>query len=174
MKRVEKTKNLGVIIHESLNWDEQFKRVRSKVNTGLMSLKRLKNLLPQGQLCCVYYGLVESHLRYGDIVLGSLNKSNIIALQRLQNRACCTIENAKIKDSCFRSWLNVENIIRYDRDVMTYEIKNKLCPEVFLTNSSQDPRFRNIMHSIVEICRYRDIELNFQNRISLLSLESLE
>ena len=41
IKRVEKTKYLGIIIDENLNWDEPFKRVRSKINTGLMSLKRL-------------------------------------------------------------------------------------------------------------------------------------
>ena len=41
IERVEKTKYLGIIIDENLNWDEQFKRVRSKINTGLMSLKRL-------------------------------------------------------------------------------------------------------------------------------------
>ena len=94
-----------------------------------MGLKRLKNILPQSQLCCVYYGLVESHLRYGDVVWGSLNKSKIVALQRLQNRACCIIENGKIRDSWSRSWLNVENIIRYDWDIMTYKIMNKLRPE---------------------------------------------
>ena len=57
--------------------------------------------------------------------------SNIIALQRLQNRASYIIENAKITDSWSRSWLNVENIIRYDRKIMTYKIMNKLCPEKF-------------------------------------------
>ena len=140
IKRVEKAKYLGVIMDEILNWDEQFKRVISKINTGLMSLKRLKNALPQNQLCCVYYGLVQSHLRCGDVVRGSLNKSKIIALQRLQNRACCIIENAKINDNWFRSWLDVENIIRYDRDIMTYKTINKLCPEkcfkTFLPRSS--------------------------------------
>ena len=99
IKRVEKTKYLGIINDENLNWDEQFKRARSKVYARLVSLKRLKNALPQSQLCCVSYGLVESHLRYGDVVWGSLNKSKIIALQRLQIRACCIIENAKIKDN---------------------------------------------------------------------------
>ena len=131
IKRVEKTKYLGIINDESLNWDEQFKRVRSKIHTGLMSLQRLKSILPQGRLCCVYYGLVESHLRYGDVVWVSMNKSKIISLQRLQNRGCCIIENAKIKDSWSRSWLNVENITRCDRNIITYKTVNKLCPEKF-------------------------------------------
>ena len=96
-----------------------------------MSLKRLKNILPQSQLCCIYYGLVESHLRYGGVVWGSLNKTKIVDLQRLQNRASYIIENAKIKDHWSRSWSNVENIIRYDRNIMTYKIMNKLCSEKF-------------------------------------------
>ena len=108
IKRMEKTKYLGIIIDENLNWDEQFKRVRSKINTGLMSLKCLKNILLQSQFCCVSYGLVKSHLRYGNVVWGSLNKSKMIALQRLQNWS--------------RSWLDVENTIRYNRDIMTYKL----------------------------------------------------
>ena len=59
LTRVEKTKYLGINIDENLGWDEQLKRVRSKISTGL------KNILPQSQLYCVYYG---------DVVWGSLNK----------------------------------------------------------------------------------------------------
>ena len=46
IKRVGKTIYLGIIIDENLNWDEQFKQIRSKINTGLLSLKLLKNILP--------------------------------------------------------------------------------------------------------------------------------
>ena len=54
---------LGMMIDENVDWEEQLKRIRSKINTDPMSLKRLKDfLLPQRQLCCAYYGLVESNL----------------------------------------------------------------------------------------------------------------
>ena len=158
IKRVEKTKYLGIIIDENLNWDEQFKRIRSKINTGLMSLKQFKNILPQSLLCCVYYGLVEGHLRHGDVVWGSLNTSKIIALQRLQNRTCCIIENAKIKDSWSRSWLNVENIIRYDRNIMTHKIMNKLCPEKFFNKflpRSSVSKYNTVHCQDPQIPRYR-------------------
>ena len=100
LKKGGKTIYLVTIIDENLHWDEQFKRIRSKINTGLLNLKRLKNVMPQSQLCCVYYGLLESHLRYGDVVWGSFNKLKTIALQC---GACCIIENAKIKDNWSRS-----------------------------------------------------------------------
>ena len=129
IKKVGQAKSLGIIIDESLTWDEQYRRVKGKMSAGLSAPKRLKNILPQSQLCSVYYALVESHLRYGDVIWGSLCKTKLAALQRLQSRAWSIIENAKIKDLWSSSWLNVENIIRYDRNVMTYKIVNRLCPE---------------------------------------------
>ena len=129
IKKVDQVKSLGIIIDENLTWDEQYKHVKGKMSAGLSALKRLKNNLPQSQLCSVYYALIESHLRYGDVVWGSLCKTKLAALQRLQSRAWSIIENAKIKDLWSSSWLNVENIFRYDRNLMTYKIVNRLCPE---------------------------------------------
>ena len=37
IKRVEKSRYLGISIDENVNWDGQFKRIRSKINTGLMT-----------------------------------------------------------------------------------------------------------------------------------------
>ena len=53
IRRMKKTKSLGVIVDEGLNWEEQFKTVKGKVHGGLASLKKLKNILPQSQLSLV-------------------------------------------------------------------------------------------------------------------------
>ena len=37
--RVDKSKYLGIIIDEYLDWDEEFKRIGSKISAGLVSLK---------------------------------------------------------------------------------------------------------------------------------------
>ena len=129
IKRVNKTKSLGVIVDEKLNWDDKFKRTKGKVSGGLAALKKLKNIVPQSQLCNVYYTLMGSHLRYADVIWSSLSKTKLAGLQRLQDRACSIISNAKIKDNWSSSWLNVENLFRYDGSVMTYKIVNRLCPE---------------------------------------------
>ena len=50
IKRVTKTKSLGVMADEGLNWDDQFSKVKGKINGGLKSLKKLKNLISQSQL----------------------------------------------------------------------------------------------------------------------------
>ena len=47
IKKVGQAKSLGIIIDESLTWDEQYRRVKGKMSAGLSALKRLKNILPQ-------------------------------------------------------------------------------------------------------------------------------
>ena len=68
IKRVDMAKSLGVIIDEKLNWDEQFTRTKGKMIGGLAALKALRNVIPQSQLCNVYYALIESQLRYADVI----------------------------------------------------------------------------------------------------------
>ena len=103
-----------------------------KINSRTWALKKLKNILPQSQLSFVYYALVESQLRYGDVAWGSFSRTKLAALQRLQTRALKIIRNAKIKDTWLCPGMNVENIICFDRNVMTYKIIHKLCPNSFL------------------------------------------
>ena len=68
IKRAKKTKSLGLIVDERLNWKQHFKFVKGKFCKGLSSLKKLKNLVPQKQLDNVYRALIESNLRYANVI----------------------------------------------------------------------------------------------------------
>ena len=50
-------------------------------------------------LCSVYYAIVESYLCYANEVWGSLSKTKLDILQRLQDSAWAIIENARLKDN---------------------------------------------------------------------------
>ena len=129
IKRVSSTKSLGVVVNEYLNWDGQFQIIGSKIFGRLASLKKLKNILPQSDLGSAYFAIVESRLRYADVICGRLPTRSIDILQRLQNRAQLIIESARVKDNWSCDWLNVSNLISFDRLVMVYKILNKLSPE---------------------------------------------
>ena len=130
IKRVKKTKSLGVIIDQGLNWEDQFKAIKAKVRGGLASLKTLKNIVSQSQLSNVYRVLVESHIRYADVIWGSVSNSKMeSSLQRFQDRAISIIGTARIKDDWSKNFLQVKQLITFDRSVMTYKIMNRLCPE---------------------------------------------
>ena len=174
IKRVDKAKSLGVIIDEKLNWDEQFRRTKSKMSGGLAALKKMKNIISQSQLCNVYYALSESHLRYADVLWGSPSETKRAALQRLQDRAYSIITDARIKDSFSASWLNVEHLFRYDRNVMIYKIMNRLCPE-----NLWDEYQLIYFHSTYNKGHCKDLQIpryktEFAKGLSLLSSKMLE
>ena len=76
VKRVDKTKSLGVIVDDKLNWDEQCGRTKGKMSRELAALNKLKHVVPQSQLCNVCYALIESHLRYADVIWAICPKQN--------------------------------------------------------------------------------------------------
>ena len=59
-------------------------------------------------------------------------EQNWLPHKRLQTRALKIIRNAKIKDTWSCPGMNVENIICFDKNVMTYKIIHKLSPNSFL------------------------------------------
>ena len=102
IKRVGNTKYIGVIVDDTLGWEEQYESVKKKVAGGLAGMKKLRDILPQSMLFQVCKALVKSYLRYADVVWGNLSNTKISALQRLQNRAIDIIEALKAKDSLIR------------------------------------------------------------------------
>ena len=83
IKRVQNVKYLGTTVDENLNWNEHYKKLKSKIKSALSSLQKLKNILPQSKLDQVYKALLESHLRYSNEIWGSLSNAKIEHLQRL-------------------------------------------------------------------------------------------
>ena len=85
-------------------------------------MKKLTGILPQSMLFQVYKALVESHLRYADVV-------SISVLQRPQNRAFDITEVSKIKESLILPTFNIDQIFQFDRSVLMLKIIDKICPE---------------------------------------------
>ena len=95
IKRVKKTKYLGLTIDESLSWNQQYKIAKGKLKGGLDSIRKLRKVFPQSKLFQVYRALVESHLRYGNLLWGHLSATKICNLQKLQDRAITLIQSAR-------------------------------------------------------------------------------
>ena len=122
IKSVNKTKYLGLTIEESLSWNQRYKIIKGK----------LREILPRSQLCLVYQALVESHLRYGNLIWGHLPEKKLCALQKIQNRAFHLIESASIKDNIMTARLNCRKrkVSTYDRATMVHKILKEMCPEI--------------------------------------------
>ena len=110
---------------------------------------------------------------------GSLSRTKLAALQRLQTRALKIIRNAKIKDTWSCPGMNVENIICFDRSVMTYKIIQKLCPNSFLEKykprssfSSYNTRNSQNLHPKHRTERYKKAFITQLLRNGIIRLET--
>ena len=57
IKQFDKTKHLGLIVEDTLGWEEQYELVMKKVAGGLAAMRKLKRILPQSMLFPVYKAL---------------------------------------------------------------------------------------------------------------------
>ena len=109
INKVTITMYLGFNIGDNLSWKDQYKTVKTKVKSGISAIRKLKDILPQSKLTAVYRALIESHLRYGNILWGCISDTKLSTLQRLRSRAKFIMENAKYKNGWVCDWLSVKN-----------------------------------------------------------------
>ena len=105
----------------------------------------------------VYYALVESHLRYASVVWGSLSDTKMEALQRLENRAFDIIDSSRFQCLWERRSLNVNQVINFDRSLMTYKIVDNLCPEILQNKFQEGLPFQNIIQETKETCIFKGL-----------------
>ena len=90
------TKYLGVQIDENLTWKNQIKSVTEKASRAIGFLKFAKHFLPEAVLKTLYTSIVEPHFQYCCSVWGCCNSTDILQLQRLQNRAALIVANSHL------------------------------------------------------------------------------
>ena len=105
------------------------RRVKGKLK-GLDSIRKLRQMLSQSKLFQVYRALVESHLRYGNLIWGHLSTTRLHNLQKLKDRAITLIQSAPIKDRIPSATLSVNELIKLDQVVMVHKILNEQCSEI--------------------------------------------
>ena len=92
LEQVTSTKFLGIVISDTLTWDERIKLITHKLSKISGSLYNLRRCLPKGLRRSVYYALVNSQLIYGISLWGSAGSpSNLSALFAAQKKTLRTI-----------------------------------------------------------------------------------
>ena len=72
-------KHLGIILDESLSFEEHLKTISVKTNKTLYLLRKHQNLLPRTALITLYKSLIRPyldiiHIIYGCIIISFMNK----------------------------------------------------------------------------------------------------
>ena len=70
IERVESFNFLGIILQETLSWDNHVTLVKTKISKVIGILYRLKNIFPKETLKTLYTSLIASYLNYGLLLWG--------------------------------------------------------------------------------------------------------
>ncbi len=90
IKRITKTKSLGIQIDQFLSWDNHLEEICKKASSGIGAIRRLKSYVSCGHLYHYYqyYALVQPYFDYCCLVWDPIGATRI---QTLQNRAARVI-----------------------------------------------------------------------------------
>ena len=86
LKKVTKTKFLGVMIDDQLAWDAQIEYLKVKLLSSIVVIKRIKKFIPKSEYLKLYYALFQSHISYCISCWGGVSQNKLESVFSIQKR----------------------------------------------------------------------------------------
>ena len=94
LKRVDKTKFLGVTIDENLSWKNHIDGITKTISRNIGMINKLKFIIPDRILHTLYCTLVLPYINYGILIWRKACKTYLEKIHKLQNWAVRIISNS--------------------------------------------------------------------------------
>ena len=134
IKQVDTQKLLGVVIDQTLCWDNQVDTVALNIARRITLLKLLSKYVGKDSLNQYYNSYILPIFDYGCLIWGGNTAAQTNRLLKLQKRAARIILRADImtpSQSMFDhlKWLSFPKRIQYHASIMMYKSLNNLAPD---------------------------------------------
>ena len=138
LKRVDKTKFLGVIIDENLSWKNHIDGITKTISRNVGMINKLKFIIPERILRTLYCTLVLPYINYGILIWGKACKTYLEKIHKLQKWAVRIISNSHYCSHfapLFQKHgiLNVYDSYKLELGAFMYKYFNGLLPMSFNT-----------------------------------------
>ena len=167
IQQVNKTKCLGIVIEEHLNWALHISHLCNIIARNVGILQKLRYFIPTYVLKILYHSLILSHLQYCTLLWANSYRSHLHKLRLLQKKAIRIISNTDYLAHSSKLFLNLkllklDDIMKFQLGTFMYKLKyNKLpnvIPHMFVTNEnihSHNTRNKNgyLIPSVRTNCR---------------------
>lgn len=145
-------KYLGIYIDSFLKWDVHTQYIIKKLRSLLYLIKNLKEILKLEELYVLYQTLIETHLRYGIIAWGGVQKSYLNDLEIIQKKILKIIYGKEIT---------------YSSDLLYKETKAFDIRQLyFYCNCIRQFKQKNQHPTISHNCNTRNKENKYQTNIA--------
>ena len=141
----ENIKYLGIIIDKNLRWNLHAEYIIKKLRYMIPKFKHLKQYLNTRQLDIIYYSLVQSHINYGIIGWGGINRNYLYNIEVIQKWILKIIYNKPklySSDSLYKESkkMDIKQLFAYN--IIIYNFKNKNL--ITFINHKYNTRQKNI------------------------------
>ena len=145
IQQVNKTKFLGIVIEEHLNWALHISHLCNIIARNVGILQKLRYFIPTYVLKILYHSLILSHLQYCTLLWANSYRSHLHKLRLLQKKAIRIISNTDYLAHSSKLFLNLkllklDDIMKFQLGTFMYKLKyNKLpnvIPHMFVTNEN--------------------------------------
>ena len=121
-----KVRNLGVILDQSLTFDDHISAICQSVHFHIRSIGKVRKLLSFDAFASLIHALIGSRLDYCNSILYNLPDSKISRLQRVQNQAARILTRSPRREHITPvlkqlHWLKVRERIRYKILILTHK-----------------------------------------------------
>jgi hypothetical protein len=127
------TKFLGLIIDDTLPWNQHIDYIISKLSVACYAIRNIKYIVSIETLRLIYFAHVHSIMSYGIIFWGSSSKGQKVFI--MQKRTVRVITNTRPRDSCKEVFKRMKIMTlhsQYIYALLLFVINNK---NVFKNNS---------------------------------------
>ena len=138
LRELKKTKYLGMIVDDTLTWEDHIDYIPMKISRDVGIIRRVRELIPEKALLLLYQTLIDPYFRYCSTIWDQFGETLKDKLQALQNRAARSIAKVKYEDADHLQlllkfgWLSVRNFISCEMGVFMYKTLNELGPDSML------------------------------------------
>ena len=184
IKRVSKTRFLGVIIDENLSWEDQIVELHKKLLSSLVSIKRIYKYIPKNHLKTIYHTLFQSNLSYCISVWGGIPTKKIDKIFTVQKRCIRLLFGEEFSFDHHEYYQTCARVRTYQDHMKDKDFTLEHTKPLFAKHELLTVKNLHNLHTVVElfkILKYRRpyslIELfNFSNHVNsnLLQIPSVK
>ena len=117
-------KSVGHVLDDKLSWEGHVQHILKKLASANFGINSSKNFLPLKIRKTLYYSLFESHINFGNLLWGCVNRKFVNKIENLQKKC---IRNVALKN--FKA--HTEPIFK-DLGILKFIDKLSYCRSVFM------------------------------------------
>ena len=145
IQQVNKTRFLGIIIEEHLNWATHINHLCNIIARNVGILQKLRYFIPAYVLKILYHSLILSHLQYCTLLWANSYYSHLHKLRLLQKKAIRILSNTDYLSHSSKLFLKLkllklDYIMIFRLGTFMYKLKNNkissTIPHMFITNEN--------------------------------------